>query len=107
MAIFECRDCHEISSSPRRFRLHLGEFCRCPRCGTFRLTKLRKRDKIDPMHGGFLHLLERMASGRLYHCRYCRLQFYDRRDLAPEGGPENTESRGAASASRRGEGTVR
>jgi hypothetical protein len=107
MAIFECRDCREISNSPRQFKLHLGEFCRCPRCGTFRLSRLRKRDKIDPMHAGFLHLLERMAGGHLYHCRYCRLQFYDRRKLAPEGGQENTPSDAAAGASPRGEGTVR
>jgi hypothetical protein len=36
------------------------------------------------MHGGFLNFLERMASGRLHHCRYCRLQFWDRRPLASE-----------------------
>jgi predicted SprT family Zn-dependent metalloprotease len=88
MAIYECRDCHEINTAPRRFKLHFGEFCRCPLCGTFRVVRLKKRDGIDPMHGGFLHLLERMAGGHLYHCRYCRVQFYDRRRLAPESGPE-------------------
>jgi hypothetical protein len=107
MAIYECRDCHEIGNAPRWFKLHLGEFCRCPRCGTFRLSRLRKRDRIDPMHGGFLHLLERMAGGQLFHCRCCRLQFYDRRGLAPESGPENTRNSAAAGASRREEGTVR
>jgi hypothetical protein len=107
MAIFECRDCHEISNSPRRFKLHLGEFCRCPRCGTFRLSKLKKRDNIDPMHGGFLHLLERMAGGKLYHCCYCRLQFYDRRGLAPESGPENARNGADAGASRPEEETAR
>jgi len=89
LAIFECSDCHEISNTPRRFKLHLGEFCRCPRCGTFRVTKLKKRDQIDPMDGGLLHLLERMAGGSLYHCRYCRVQFYDRREAALESGPES------------------
>jgi hypothetical protein len=37
------------------------------------------------MHGGFLNFLERVASkGRLFHCRWCRLQFYDRRGLATQ-----------------------
>jgi hypothetical protein len=39
------------------------------------------------MEGGLLHLLERMATSQLYHCRYCRLQFYDRRPTAPDSGP--------------------
>jgi hypothetical protein len=36
------------------------------------------------MHTGFLNFLERRFGGRLYHCRYCRIQFYDRRMLASE-----------------------
>jgi hypothetical protein len=36
------------------------------------------------MHTGFLHLLERVSRGRLFHCKFCRLQFYDRRKTAAE-----------------------
>jgi hypothetical protein len=36
------------------------------------------------MHTGLLNLVERMAGGRLHHCRYCRIQFWDRRRLASE-----------------------
>jgi hypothetical protein len=37
------------------------------------------------MHGGFLNLVERvMGKGKLFHCRWCRLQYYDRRSLASE-----------------------
>jgi hypothetical protein len=102
LAIYECRDCHEINHAPRRFRLHFGEFCRCPRCGTFRVVRLKKRDRIDPMDRGFLHLLERMAGGQIYHCRYCRVQFYDRRQLAPD-----SDSRSNGGVSPRGPGTAR
>jgi hypothetical protein len=56
------------------------------------VVKLKKRDQIDPMHSGFLHLIERLFGGRLYHCRYCRLQFFDRRELAPETGPRSNGS---------------
>jgi hypothetical protein len=57
------------------------------------------------MEGGFLHLIERLAGGRIYHCRFCRVQFHDRRELAPEKEPRSNE--GGAGASPRGEGTVR
>jgi len=36
------------------------------------------------MYTGLLNMLERMAGGRLHHCRYCRIQFWDRRRLAAE-----------------------
>jgi hypothetical protein len=45
-------------------------------------VRLKQPDKIDRKHGGFLNLLERIAGGgRLFHCRWCRLQFFDRRRL--------------------------
>jgi DNA-directed RNA polymerase subunit RPC12/RpoP len=84
MAIYECRECKDIASSPRRYRFHLGKFPRCPKCGTLRITKLKSRDQIDPMTKSPLSLLERMCGGLLYHCRFCRLQFYDRRKSTVE-----------------------
>jgi len=65
----------------QKYRLHLGENCRCPKCGTYRVTKLKERDHIDKMHTGILHLFERFSGGSLYHCCFCRLQFYDRRQM--------------------------
>jgi hypothetical protein len=89
MAVYECRTCQVEEFVPRRFRYHFGPSCRCPVCGTYRVVRLKQPDKIDRRHGGFLNLLERVVSkGRLFHCRWCRLQFYDRRELAPvETGP--------------------
>ena len=87
MAIYECRECKDISSIPRRFRYHLGRFPRCPKCGTLRITKLKQRDHIDPLNTGFLNLLERVLGGPLYHCKFCRLQFYDRRRMTAEKPP--------------------
>ena len=84
MAIYACRECYREEHVPRRFRLHFGKAARCPLCGTFRITRLKERDGIDPMHKGFLHWMERMAGGTLCHCRFCRVQFYDRRKLAAE-----------------------
>jgi hypothetical protein len=47
------------------------------------------------MAGGALNLMERMLGGSLYHCCYCRLQFYDRRRMGPRSAQEpvaNTQS---------------
>ncbi len=96
LAIYECRGCHDISASPRRYRYQLGPHCRCPKCGSLRISRLKQRDKIDPMIGGPFNLVRRLMGGTLYHCRYCRLQFYDRRKLARENVPLVPESDGVA-----------
>jgi DNA-directed RNA polymerase subunit RPC12/RpoP len=82
LAIYECRDCEHEEFVPRRYTYHLGGDVRCPRCGTYRVTKLRALDKIDKMASGPLNWMEKLAGGSLYHCCFCRVQFYDRRKLA-------------------------
>jgi hypothetical protein len=89
LAIFECQRCHNLEYSPRAWAMHLGPAARCPRCGTHRLTRLKEPDRIDKLHTGFINLLERVAGGRLHHCRFCRLQFWDRRPLAGESADDS------------------
>jgi DNA-directed RNA polymerase subunit RPC12/RpoP len=84
LAIYECKECHAEDNLPRAHQLHRGKAARCPKCGTYRIVRLKEPDTIDPMHTGALNLLERMAGGRLHHCRYCRIQFWDRRRLQSE-----------------------
>jgi len=36
-------------------------------------------DKIDKMRGGIFNMIHRVFGGKLYHCWFCRLQFYDLR----------------------------
>jgi hypothetical protein len=91
LAVYQCRNCHEERGVPRRFRYHFGPACRCPRCGTTRLKKLRDFDPIDPMATGILNFLERLAGGEVYHCCFCRIQFYDRRSLLTRIGQEDQE----------------
>ena len=83
LAVYECHGCKRQMFIPRPYRFHFGSVCRCPRCGTYHLNKLKRRDKIDPLDTGVWNLLERLVGGKLYHCRYCRLQFYDRRNPRP------------------------
>jgi DNA-directed RNA polymerase subunit RPC12/RpoP len=96
MAIYECKACSMEEFVPRRFRLHFGGKVRCPKCGTFRVVRLKAPDHIDPMYSGFLNLLEKLSGGRLHHCRYCRIQFYDRRSLATDAADDRTEPETAA-----------
>ncbi|HWB96023.1 MAG TPA: hypothetical protein VG672_04960 [Bryobacteraceae bacterium] len=43
------------------------------------------RDHIDPMYRSILSWIQRWMGAPLFHCRYCRIQFYDlRRQLLPE-----------------------
>ena len=84
MAIYECKECEREEFAPRRYRYHLGPEARCPICGSYRIAKLKHPDRIDKMHRGFLNWLEKQAGHKtLFHCRWCRLQFYDRRPLRP------------------------
>jgi DNA-directed RNA polymerase subunit RPC12/RpoP len=55
---------------------------RCPDCGTTRLAIRRKRDHIERYYGGLLAWWRRKTGARLYHCIFCRLQFYSNRPLA-------------------------
>jgi hypothetical protein len=85
MAKYRCKECKALEVVPRPYRFHLGGRCRCHKCGSYRVTRLKVRDKIDPMERGFLNVLEKWAGGRLYHCKFCRIQFWDRRKWAPSG----------------------
>ena len=41
------------------------------------LTVLRRRDGVDHMQSGMFNFLHWLGGGKLYHCWFCRLQFYD------------------------------
>ncbi len=84
MGIFECPQCREVKRIARRYTYYLSKEARCPLCGTHRLRVLAERDHIDRMHRHPMSLLQRMMGGRIYHCRFCRLQFYDRRPALEE-----------------------
>ena len=90
MAIFQCQKCDREECVPRPYTFRLGEECRCPVCGTYRVSRLKERDKIDRMHTGLFNFIERVRGGSLYSCCFCRLQFYDRRKPALRQTPAAT-----------------
>jgi hypothetical protein len=84
LAIYSCKECNAEDNLPRAHQMHRGKSARCPKCGTFRIKQLKEPDQIDPMHTGVLNILEKMVGGKLFHCRFCRIQFWDRRRLQSE-----------------------
>src|SRR5436190_11351891 len=70
---------------------------RCPHCKTTRLKVLKKLDRIEKLYGNAL--MNRMRANRgdtLYHCVFCRLQFYDPRKPGREQPPQSGEKQPAA-----------
>ena len=59
---------------------------RCPRCHRTDLRRRRERDRIDRMLLNPLRYMQRFVGAPLYHCEFCRIQFYDvrRRVKQPE-----------------------
>jgi len=52
---------------------------RCPSCGSEKLQLRTERDHIDRLYQTPTDMVRRLfvADMQLYHCRVCRLQFYD------------------------------
>jgi hypothetical protein len=49
------------------------------------------------MHSGPINLVQRALGADLYHCRYCRLQFYDLRGpVVPEVAQKDTVLEGSS-----------
>jgi hypothetical protein len=84
MGVFRCPQCNKIEFMVRRYTYYFGEHARCPLCGTYRLRALAERDHIDRMLKTPMSAWHKMTGGRLCHCRYCRIQFYDKRPLTEE-----------------------
>ena len=83
-AVYECTGCHGREYVPRPFHFHFGPYVRCPKCGTLDVIRRRKPDNLDRMYWRLLTIIARLSFGRLHHCLYCRIQFYDRRQLYPD-----------------------
>jgi DNA-directed RNA polymerase subunit RPC12/RpoP len=72
--------------------------CRCPDCGTSRVVPRKRRDHIDRMSRAPSSLLGKLLKGKLYHCIFCRLQFYSTKPLASTLSYDTPSSRKPSSA---------
>ena len=78
-AILKCKKCDRRETKDQWFLFLLGGKSRCPRCGSYRVEKLRGVDHIDRMYKNPFSYLQRFLGGSLHWCPFCRLQFYDLR----------------------------
>jgi hypothetical protein len=86
MALYRCKECQAVKPRPRRFMFYFQTERGCPLCGTQKLNRLASPDHIDRMHWNLYKPLRGLMDLQLYHCRYCRIQFYDRRHEAKPSG---------------------
>jgi hypothetical protein len=61
-----------------------SRYTHCIRCGTSRVQRLKKRDRIDSMSKHLASLLLRLTGAPLNKCPACRLQYYDWRPPQPD-----------------------
>lgn len=76
---YRCQGCGARYYVTISSRLHLARFAKCPKCRYQDITALRRVDKIDKMRRGIFNFVHKILGGQLYHCWFCRLQFYDLR----------------------------
>jgi hypothetical protein len=82
-SVQKCKKCGRRETRDQWFLFLFGRTSRCPRCGSFRVEKLRGVDHIDPMYKNPLSYMQKWIGGNLHWCPFCRLQFYDIRKKAP------------------------
>jgi hypothetical protein len=89
--VMQCRKCGIEAQTPREFTLKPTALVQCPRCHTHKVSRRIAPDKIDPVIKSFSSVLQGLLGGRLYHCNFCRIQFYDLRH-AMKNRPTKTDS---------------
>ena len=82
-SVLKCKKCGGRETRDQWFLFLVGRKSRCPRCGSFRVEKLRGIDHIDPMYKNPLSYFQKFFGGSLHWCPFCRLQFYDLRKKSP------------------------
>ena len=89
--ILHCRKCGVDQQMPREFTLKPTAYVQCPRCHTHKVSRRIAPDKIDPVIKSFSSVIKGLLGGRLYHCNYCRIQFYDLRHSMKTPAVSDTE----------------
>ena len=64
---------------------------RCIRCGSYRVKRLRGRDRIDSRSTHPISVLLSLTLAPFYHCNPCRLQYHDWRPVQPSEQPETRQ----------------
>jgi DNA-directed RNA polymerase subunit RPC12/RpoP len=86
-AVYRCEDCNRAASRPRSVLTIFKRYAECPRCGTFDLSRLAAKDRIDSTSPNPFRRILKLLGCPLYHCTFCRMQFRDWRGRAPAHRP--------------------
>jgi hypothetical protein len=87
--VFRCTHCR---TRTRRIRpglsvplaFYFSRFTHCIRCGSARIERLEKRDRIDSLSRHPFSNVLRLTGAPLKKCPACRLQYYDWRPIVPD-----------------------
>jgi hypothetical protein len=77
--VFKCRACESRIGAKREFFHYFGGHAKCPRCGTEEVKQRSTLDRIDRLVKTPISVFQALTGGKLYHCLFCRIQFYDLR----------------------------
>jgi hypothetical protein len=78
-AVFRCEHCGHETYIRRGCLLFVmfRRYSECPWCGNPDVSRLSSRDRVDPMSRNPLRRILGLFGFRLYHRKFCRLQFFD------------------------------
>jgi DNA-directed RNA polymerase subunit RPC12/RpoP len=86
--VYDCTECGERQSTGTWFNKSSAN-ASCPSCGSFRVSRRRSPDPIDPIYTTLFSFWKRWFGASLFRCRYCRIQFYDFRPLRETASAES------------------
>ena len=91
--VFECRKSGLRPRVVHRFvrvnaTYFFSRYTHCVRCGTARVHRSAKADRIDSVSKHVVSMVQRMSGAPVYRCVACRLQYYDWRPPPPRVPPE-------------------
>jgi hypothetical protein len=94
--MFRCRGCDYRVGGKQDYFRQLTLHTLCPRCGNRDVEKRKTRDRIDKVIYSPLSMLNAFLGGRLYHCVFCRIQYYDVRGREPRPVVKSTVTKSTA-----------
>jgi hypothetical protein len=81
---YSCSHCGLRWMRPRALFYIFQRYADCPHCRTRAISRLAKKDYIDPMMFNPLRRMLTIFGAPLYHCTFCRVQFRDWRKADPD-----------------------
>lgn len=76
-AVVRCGQCGRRYTAWQPWTYLFRTYVNCPKCGQTGLERRRSLDGIDRVYRNPASWLQRFVLAPIYHCRDCRMQFYD------------------------------